>query len=364
MSPCEDYAAVQKHRKYDASFEGMNYYFCAMVFETFGAINDQGEDVMRQLFTFAAQHLGREFSSFCSRGWARVSCCLQRSVAQMIANRIDGQVGAPEPASESFVVSGGGLDVAFEQLEEGKGGERNGGGEPLGTGPLVGSVVRLTPTPVALAPAPLAPAPLAPTPVAPALLTPARVAAAPTTPAPLALARLASPLASPSRFPASSVGGVNPIRGDGFCGYYCVAAMDALMQDPRALDAGFDCSPEVLVVTRKRILESFGEWWQAKRVFYASDAEMEEEEVVAHVGNSSQVFRDRLNGGDMGKKCGDMAWPCDLALYALKTDVLVVLLDAQRLAAGKCVEAKVCEELQFDPLGDAVKKRVICIVVQ
>ena len=54
MSPCEDYAAVQKHRKYDASFEGMNYYFCAMVFETFGAINDQGEDVMRQLFTFAA----------------------------------------------------------------------------------------------------------------------------------------------------------------------------------------------------------------------------------------------------------------------------------------------------------------------
>ena len=218
VSPCEDYAAVQKHRKYDASFEGMNYYFCAMVFETFGAINDQGEDVMRQLFTFAAQHLGREFSSFCSRGWARVSCCLQRSVAQMIANRIDGQVGAPEPASESFVVSGGGLDVAFEQLEEGKGGERNGGGEPMGTGPLVGSVVRLTPTPVALAPAPLAPAPLAPTPVAPALLTPARVAAAPTTPAPLALARLASPLASPSRFPASSVGGVNPLRGDGFCG--------------------------------------------------------------------------------------------------------------------------------------------------
>ena len=54
---------------------------------------------------------------------------------------------------------------------------------------------------------------------------------------------------------------------------------------------------------------------------------MKEEEVVTHVGSSSQVFRDRLNGGDMGKKCGDMAWPCDLALYALRTDVLVVLLD-------------------------------------
>ena len=41
VSPCEDYAAVQKHKKYDGSFEGTNYYFCAMVFETFGAINDQ-----------------------------------------------------------------------------------------------------------------------------------------------------------------------------------------------------------------------------------------------------------------------------------------------------------------------------------
>ena len=54
-----------------------------------------------------------------------------------------------------------------------------------------------------------------------------------------------------------------------------------------------------------------------------------------------------------------MAWPCDLALYALRT----VLLDVQRLTAGKCVEAKVCEELQFDPLVEVVKKRVICIVM-
>ena len=43
--------------------------------------------------------------------------------------------------------------------------------------------------------------------------------------------------------------------------------------------------------------------------------------------------------------------------------MLVVLLDVQRLAAGRCVEAKVCEELQFDPLVEAVKKRVMCIVM-
>src|SRR3954466_15403056 len=55
VSPCEDYAAVQKHRKYDESFKGTDYFFCAMVFETLGAINDQGEEVLRQLFSFAAQ---------------------------------------------------------------------------------------------------------------------------------------------------------------------------------------------------------------------------------------------------------------------------------------------------------------------
>ncbi len=91
-SPCEDYAAIKKHRKYDASFEGANYYFCVMVFETLVRLTIK----MCQLFTFAAQHLGHECSSFCSRGWARVSCCLQRTVAHMSADRIDDQVGAPE----------------------------------------------------------------------------------------------------------------------------------------------------------------------------------------------------------------------------------------------------------------------------
>ena len=31
-SPCEDYAAQQKHAKYDASFRGKNYLFAAVVF--------------------------------------------------------------------------------------------------------------------------------------------------------------------------------------------------------------------------------------------------------------------------------------------------------------------------------------------
>ena len=101
-------------------------------------------------------------------------------------------------------------------------------------------------------------------------------------------------------------------------------------------------------------------------MYYISDAEMEEEEVAAHVDGSSQTFRDRLNGGDRGKLRGLQAWPCDLALYALKTDVLVVLLDTQRVSVSNTDlwnETKAFEELWFDPAVDSVKNRVICIVM-
>src|SRR5687768_670852 len=63
--PCEEYAAVQKHGKYDVSFEGKDFDFCPVVWETLGAVNAEGEDMLRQIFRFAAKELGREFSSFC-----------------------------------------------------------------------------------------------------------------------------------------------------------------------------------------------------------------------------------------------------------------------------------------------------------
>jgi hypothetical protein len=68
-----------------------------MIFETLGAVNQEGEEVLRQLLRYAAKHLGREFSSYCVRAWARVSCALQRSVAQSILNRVDGTELEEEP---------------------------------------------------------------------------------------------------------------------------------------------------------------------------------------------------------------------------------------------------------------------------
>ena len=90
MEPCEWYAATQQHGKDDASFENTQDTFCAVIFETFGAVNVEGEECLRQLFR-AAKRLGREFTSYCGRAWARMSCNLQRSVSQAILNRIDGR---------------------------------------------------------------------------------------------------------------------------------------------------------------------------------------------------------------------------------------------------------------------------------
>jgi hypothetical protein len=132
VSPCENYSETQKHRKYDASFEGTNYYFCAMVFETLGGVNVQGEKVLRQLFTFASKQLGREFSSYCSRAWARVSCCLQRSVAQVLLNRIDGKEGDVELELP---------DESFARVTELPVGEPLSVGEPVGEPLTVGPLM-------------------------------------------------------------------------------------------------------------------------------------------------------------------------------------------------------------------------------
>src|SRR5690349_21824242 len=86
--PCEGYAATQKHGKYDVSFEGTDYFFGAMVFETLGAINVEGEEILKQ-FRFAAKRT-RVYVLL----WASLGTSLVHSSALRLAsnlNRIDGQ---------------------------------------------------------------------------------------------------------------------------------------------------------------------------------------------------------------------------------------------------------------------------------
>ena len=55
-SHCETYAEVKKHAYYDEGFKGTRFEFAAMVFETTGGTNEEGLEVLRQLFRFAAKH--------------------------------------------------------------------------------------------------------------------------------------------------------------------------------------------------------------------------------------------------------------------------------------------------------------------
>ena len=85
--PCESYAILHKHARYDESFKDSDYDFVAMVFETSGAVNAEGENILKQIFRCASKRSFQGHSAFCARAWARLSCCVQTSVAQMILNR-------------------------------------------------------------------------------------------------------------------------------------------------------------------------------------------------------------------------------------------------------------------------------------
>ena len=92
--PCESYAVRHKYARYDASFRGSDYDFAAMVFETSGALNAEGLQVLKQIFRCASKRSGMGHASFCGRAWARLSSCIQISVAQMILNReVDDSIG-------------------------------------------------------------------------------------------------------------------------------------------------------------------------------------------------------------------------------------------------------------------------------
>jgi hypothetical protein len=94
-SPCEHYAESTKHALYDADFKGTQFLFSALVFESTGGINEEGRDVLRQLFRFAAKREGIQLSVYCGRAWARLACNLQFSISQAILNRVS-SVGVPD----------------------------------------------------------------------------------------------------------------------------------------------------------------------------------------------------------------------------------------------------------------------------
>ena len=92
---CEVYATHRKHAYYDNDFKGTAFEFVALIFETTGGVNNEGLELLRQLFRFAAKHQAVQLSVYCGRAWARLACNIQSSVSQSFLNR-SGSVAAIE----------------------------------------------------------------------------------------------------------------------------------------------------------------------------------------------------------------------------------------------------------------------------
>ena len=76
--------------RYAAAFENSDHDFAPVVFETSGAVNKEGETVLKQIIRFASKREGISHTVYASRAWARLSCNLQSSVSQSILNRMCG----------------------------------------------------------------------------------------------------------------------------------------------------------------------------------------------------------------------------------------------------------------------------------
>jgi len=87
LEPCESYAKTQKTDRYAPAFENSDYDFAPVVFETSGAVNKEGETVLKQIIRFASKREGITHTVFAARAWARLSCCVQFAAAQQILNR-------------------------------------------------------------------------------------------------------------------------------------------------------------------------------------------------------------------------------------------------------------------------------------
>ena len=87
QEPCESYAKTQKTDRYAPAFVNSDYDFAPVVFETSGAVNKEGENVLKQIIRFASKREGITHTVYAARAWARLSCCVQFAAAQQILNR-------------------------------------------------------------------------------------------------------------------------------------------------------------------------------------------------------------------------------------------------------------------------------------
>jgi hypothetical protein len=93
--PLDEYA-LTKHKKYDADFVNCDYDFAAVIFSSGGGINSAGEEILKQMYRFAAKQTGERYSVYCAKAWTYLSVTLQRSIAQSVLNRSPSKIDSED----------------------------------------------------------------------------------------------------------------------------------------------------------------------------------------------------------------------------------------------------------------------------
>ena len=104
---CESYAQNQKIARYAPGFVTSDYDFAPVVFETSGAVNKEGESVLKQIIRFASKREGITHTVFAARAWARISCCIQFAVAQQVLNRDYDGLSHDSTVSPTLLINSG-----------------------------------------------------------------------------------------------------------------------------------------------------------------------------------------------------------------------------------------------------------------
>ena len=280
----------QKHGKYDKSFAETNYSFCAMVWETLGALNSKGGS------SSSAKQLGCECSSYCGRAWARISCCLQRSVGQAILNRIDGrEFRDPLTLSgpDSFLAPS---DLIYPTSD----GSRQATLLSNCLSSPIQALLPLAPPPSRSLPSPPAPPPLS----APSPLSPPSTAVL-SLPASSPVRSFSSSPAVALPSPPTLVAGMVAIKADGDCCFHLAGVVGKLCVDGRREKV----RAQGKMVENERVEErEGGELGFEKRGNCSKELRPSKVGQTRSLGARKLSGRDRVRGSRNSHQC-DSRWP-------------------------------------------------------
>jgi len=89
LEACDKYADKYKHEKYDNGFINTQILFVPVIFSTFGSLNQEGYEFIKDLFRRNCDSLGQERCTYMPLLWQKLSISLQKENFKMMSRRFN-----------------------------------------------------------------------------------------------------------------------------------------------------------------------------------------------------------------------------------------------------------------------------------